>query len=196
MKTIRTTLSILALGLMAFSSASAQKAVAPPPKPTDSGPSLAATMQFLQDKLNDIGKVSFVEFLHNTTTGEDFTETNTYEITNATAYPDQCRIAFHWKVTQNGATESDDVHAGVPLRDVQDVVIEPLAQYQNEVDAAAGAPNIITSSTNPPLSALVVRRPHGVVNFLPFTNPQLADRVAKAMTHAVELCGGGNKDPF
>ena len=24
----------------------------------------------------------------------------------------------------------------------------------------------------------------------------VADRVAKAMVHAVELCGGGDKDPF
>jgi hypothetical protein len=173
----------------------AQKAVAPPPKPADSGPSLAATMQFLQDKLNDIGKVSIVMFNHNTTTGEDFTTTFTSEFTNATADPSQCRIAYHGKSTLNGATVSDG-DAGVPLRDVQDVVIEPYVQYQNEVNAAGGLPNVIASSTNPPLTALLVRRPHGVYNFFPFTDPQLADRVAKAMTHAIELCGGGNKDPF
>jgi hypothetical protein len=29
-----------------------------------------------------------------------------------------------------------------------------------------------------------------------FRDEQTADRIAKAMTHAVELCGGGNKEPF
>jgi hypothetical protein len=27
-------------------------------------------------------------------------------------------------------------------------------------------------------------------------NKETATRLAKALTHAVELCGGGNKDPF
>jgi hypothetical protein len=165
-----------------------QQAVLPPPKPTDSGPSLAATMQFLQEKLNDIGKVSYVMFIHNTTTEEDFTATKTDEVTNVTADPNKCQIAYPYT--------NSEVGDGFLLRDVQDVVIEPFVQYLNDVMAAAGNPNLIASSTNPPLTALLVYRPHGVVNYLPFTDPQLADRVAKAMTHAVELCGGGNKDPF
>jgi hypothetical protein len=33
-------------------------------------------------------------------------------------------------------------------------------------------------------------------NWFPFTDADLADRVAKAITHAIELCGGGNKEPF
>jgi hypothetical protein len=47
------------------------------------------------------------------------------------------------------------------------------------------------------LTALVVRRPHGVMNLFPFTDADLADRVVKALTHAVELCGDGSKpEPF
>ena len=40
----------------------AQQAVPPPPQPPANGPTLATTMQFIQDKLNDIGKISFVMF--------------------------------------------------------------------------------------------------------------------------------------
>jgi hypothetical protein len=29
-----------------------------------------------------------------------------------------------------------------------------------------------------------------------FLDEDVANRIAKAMVHAVELCGGGNKDPF
>jgi len=37
---------------------SGNKAVPPPPKPADEGPSLEVTMKFIQDKLNDIGPVT------------------------------------------------------------------------------------------------------------------------------------------
>jgi hypothetical protein len=34
------------------------------------------------------------------------------------------------------------------------------------------------------------------MNMFSFSDVDLANRVAKAMVHAIELCGGGNKDPF
>jgi hypothetical protein len=43
---------------------------------------------------------------------------------------------------------------------------------------------------------LVLRQPHGEDYTFRFTDANLADRVAKAILHAVELCGGGNKDKF
>jgi hypothetical protein len=196
MTTLRITASILALTFATFVSTSGQQTVPPPPKPADSGPSLAVTMKFIQDKLNDIGKVSFVVFWHDTKVGNDGTNTVTEEVTNATAAPNQCRIAYHWKVTSDGTTLNDS-DGWFLLRDVQDIVVKPYEQYQNEASAAEGFPNLIASSTNPPLTAMLVRRPHVFGYLFPFTDPQLADRFAKAMTHAVELCGGGgNKDPF
>ena len=195
MKTLRTPLSILTMALMAFSSSSAQKAVAPPPKPADSGPSLAVTMKFLQDKLGDIGKVTSVSFVQNTNDGSTSSNTFTNEFSNVAAYPDQCRISYHQKVTRDGATVADS-DTWFSLRDVQDVVVKPWAQYQTEVNAGAGFPNFVVTSVNPPLTALLVRRPHNLSNHFSFTDADLADRVAKAFTHAVELCGGGSKDPF
>jgi len=188
-------IAILSIAFTLCHAAIPQQAVPPPPKPADSGPSLAVTMKFIQDKLNDIGKVSYVGFVHDTKTGNDGTNTFTDEFTNATADPNECRVAYHWKVTRDGTVTADS-DLWFTLHDVQDVVVKPFEQYQNEADAGAGLPNLIVSSTNPPLTALLVRRPQGGYNLFPFTDPQLADRVAKAMTHAVELCGGGNKDPF
>jgi hypothetical protein len=173
----------------------AQQAVAPPPKPADSGPSLAVTTKFLQDKLGDIGKITYVSFMQNTNDGSTFSNTITNEVSNVVADPSQCRIFYHWKTIRDGATVSD-FDAWFSLRDVQDVTVKPYLQYQNEVNASAGIPNIVATSLNPPLTALLVRRPHNVSNLFPFTDADLADRVAKALTHAVELCGGGNKDPF
>ena len=57
MKTLRILVSILVL--TAFSVAFAQQSVAPPPRPAADGPTLAATMQFIQDKMNEPGKINY-----------------------------------------------------------------------------------------------------------------------------------------
>jgi hypothetical protein len=91
----------------------------------------------------------------------------------------------------------NDADAQFLLRDVQDIVVIPIVQLTNDTYARAGVTGLIATSTNPPLTALVVRRPHGVMNLFPFTDADLADRVVKALTHAVELCGDGSKpEPF
>jgi hypothetical protein len=172
-----------------------QKPVPPPPKPADSGPSLAVTMQFLQQKLNEIGKVTFVLFTQNVTDGSTATITIMSEVSNVVADPTGCRVSFHWKTARDGAPATDQDFAFV-LNSVQDIVVKPFPQYQSEVNASAGMPNIIVTSTNPTLTTLLVRR--SVANYFnfPVIDVDLADRLAKAFTHAVELCGGGNKDPF
>jgi hypothetical protein len=45
------------------------------------------------------------------------------------------------------------------------------------------------------MTAMVVRQPHGVENVFTFDDSALADRIARAMVHSVELCGGGQKSP-
>jgi len=106
-----------------------------------------------------------------------------------------CYIGYHGKGVRDGAVVSEQ-DSGFYLKDVLDVVIEPEPQYFTEQSAREGNPNIVTTSTNPTLTALLVRRPNNVVNSFPIQDPTLADRLAKAITHAVELCGGGNKEPF
>jgi hypothetical protein len=189
--------------VLAASTALAQQSVPPPPQPPANGPTLAATMQFIQDKLNDIGKISFVMFEQIASIGSTGAETEvhqtvplTNEISNVVADQNQCRISYHRKLTFNGKTYMDE-NSVFSLRDVQDIVIMPYEQDQKEWDPKNNYPNEIITSTSPPITALVVRRPHGEENTFRFTDANLADRVAKAFTHAVELCGGGSKpEPF
>ncbi|MGA3160753.1 MAG: hypothetical protein ABSC77_06010 [Terracidiphilus sp.] len=186
---------VVSLAALLSAPALAQTAVLSPPKPADNGPSLAVTMNYLQDKLSGIGKVSFVTFYQNTTDNSNGSNIMTNEVSHAVANINPCRVTNHWKSTNGGATLMD-IDAGIPLRDVIDITVKPFTQYQTELDASLGNPNFVTTSTNPALSALLVHRAHGVVNLFPFTDADAANRVAKAMVHAVELCGGGNKDPF
>jgi hypothetical protein len=49
----------------------------------------------------------------------------------------------------------------------------------------------------PDISALVIKLPGGRDPTIRFYEQEIADRVAKALIHAVELCGGGPKpEPF
>ncbi|MGD0683022.1 MAG: hypothetical protein ABR990_13350 [Terracidiphilus sp.] len=232
MKILRAIIS--ALVLTAFATTFAQQTVTPPPQPAGSGPSLAVTMQFIQDKLSDIGQVSFVAFLQSTSQGNTWTTTVTNEISNVVADQNQCRISYHWKGTDlealstnetaprrrlhiapfiddfadlfplmmaaerkaSSQTYSNEDYA-FSLRAVQDIVVKPWEQYGTERLAKHGHPDTTITSTNPPITALVVRQAHGVENVFTFTDADLADRVAKAMVHAVELCGGGkSEEPF
>ncbi len=172
--------------------------------PTTSGPSLAETMQFIQEKLNGLGKVAFVDFRQETSSGSTWTSTFTNEISNVVADQNQCRISYHWKLTNDGSTYKDK-NSVFSLRDVQEIVVKPLEQYETEFYAKNGHPNAIVTSTSPHMTALEVRLPRGEENFFLFSevntflfaDANLADRVAKAFTHAVELCGGGSKpEPF
>ena len=163
--------------------------------PAASGPTLAETMQFIQEKLNDLGKIAWVEFNQDATNGGTSTDTMTNETSNVVADANQCRISYYRKGAQNGKITRDENRAFL-LRDVQEIVVKPLEQFENEWLAKNGHPELVVTSTNPPMTVLVLRQPHGEDYTFRFTDANLADRVAKAMLHAVELCGGGNKDKF
>jgi len=160
-----------------------------------SGPSLAETIQFIQEKMNDVGKVAWVDFLQDAKDGSTWTETFTTELNNVIVDQNQCRFSYHRKVTDNGETDSDQNYF-FSLRDVQDIIVKPEEQNQTDWIAQNGKPNIIVTSTSPSIATLIVHRPRGEMNTFRFTDANLADRVAKAMQHAVELCGGGNRDKF
>lgn len=182
-------------GLVLSLSTLAQTSVPPPPKPADSGPSLAVTMQFIRDKLSDIGKVNFVAYWHNTSENSDGSNIVSEEISNVAVDNTQCQISWHWTEIWHGVT-GNNLDIEIPLRTVQKIEVMPNEQFRTEVYAKAGNPNMLEQSTSPAVTALLVRLPHNVSNYLPFTDADLANRVAKAMVHAVELCGGGDKEPF
>jgi hypothetical protein len=49
----------------------------------------------------------------------------------------------------------------------------------------------------PDIYVLNVKLPRGIDHSIRFYEQEMADRVAKALLHAVELCGGGPKpEPF
>jgi hypothetical protein len=160
-------------------------------KPIDSGSSLAETMQFIQDKLNSLGTVSYTAFTQNTANGGTGNTAFTNGFSNVVADQNQCRISYHANFAMNGSTTFDR-DTWLLLREVQQIVVKPYIQYQTEVNASAGNSNDVCTSANPPITILQLYFSNGATQFFAFTDAALANRVANAMRHAAKLCGGGN----
>jgi hypothetical protein len=168
--------------------------VPPPPKPADTGPSLEVTMKFIADKVTDEGKLSYAASVSDSSqSGVEWTNQFTVEISNLVADAKTCRISFHWRAELNGKV-ADSSDYNLLLKDVRDIVVMPQEQNQKQIDTRSGHP-AWNSQITPSLFTLVARRPKGLENAFLFSEEDMAGRVAKAMVHAVELCGGG-KDPF
>jgi hypothetical protein len=158
--------------------------------PSKNGPSLPATMQFIQDKLTDSGTVSFVV---STTDGTRIAKDN--ELINFRGDPQTCILSWRKRFGVNHVMYDYQLQ----LRDAQDVTVEPLKSAWTKAEALAGNFDAVSSVT-PEITDLIVRLQHprntdDYYEFL-FVDADLADRVARAIVHAIELCGGGSKDPF
>jgi hypothetical protein len=190
MKTLRILVSILVL--TAFSVAFAQQSVAPPPRPAADGPTLAATMQFIQDKMNEPGKINYALYTHDNSNGEDWPVYQiSLEVTNVVADPATCRITWH-KVTTNGGKVGINGNFSLDLRNVLTFEVRTSIFEAKMEDTANGHP-ALDKRQDPPYFAVTAKLKGNVETPLFFPSEEMANRLAKAMVHAVELCGGGDK---
>jgi hypothetical protein len=151
-------------------------------------------MKFIQDKLTDQAKINYMEYLTDNTTGQTWVVPLINETTKVIANPGICSINYHQRLPiRDGVTERD---FGLNLKDVQTIVVMSWDVVVNKDYKTSGHPEFSTKS-DPPIFALQARLPQNAVDSFLFYDEDLANRVAKAMVHAVELCGGGSKpEPF
>ncbi len=114
-----------------------QQNAAPASKPADNGPSLAVTMQFLQGKLNEQGKMSWATHYHDSADNTNWIYQFTFEVSKVVADAAACTISYHYNIVRDGAQISDS-DTSFNLHDVQDVTLTTGDQRQNKNDAAAG----------------------------------------------------------
>jgi hypothetical protein len=159
------------------------------------GPSLEATLGFIRDKLSQEGQLSYSSALHDSADGRNWSNNFTVEATNVQADLDGCRVTYHWRTTNNGNSAYDG-EAGVPFRIVTRVEITSMSEDLDKSSADAGHATWKANVT-PPISVLTAYRDDGKSNVMDFRDRAMAQRVANAMRHAAELCGGGaKKEPF
>lgn len=177
---------ILIFGIAA--AAWGQQSAAPPPNSAAGAPSLAETMQFLQARLNEQGKLNWTTNYHDSADGTNWTYTFIFENSKVVADAAACTVNYHYKIIRDGAVIADK-DGSFSLHDVQDVTLTTGDLRQNKNDLAAGH-TTWTARVEPAIFDLIVRAQGNAEYYFFFTAEDTANRVAKAMGHAAELCGG------
>lgn len=176
--------------------AQGQKAEPPQsPKPGTDGPSLEVTMKFIQDKLNDVGPINYVAHAHDNVSGNDWSNQFRVDINQVASMPNACRIHYHATYSRNGQVQLDQFFL-LNLKTAQTVIVKSRAQVIQEVDAASGH-SFYSERVDPLVFDLELKTADNTYNDFFFKDEELANRVAKAVVHALDLCGGGEKnEPF
>jgi hypothetical protein len=176
-------------------SAIAPQGAAPAGAQTNSGPSLAETMKFIQEKLSEVGTINFAGYVHDSSNNADGVQKFSSTISNVVTNPGACSLSYHRLVLNNGRKEHDE-NVFINLRDVQSISVLPDEQDWQMYLVRTGD-TTKTVKDVPDIYALVIKLPKGLDPTLRFYDQEMANRVANAMVHAVELCGGGSKpEPF
>jgi hypothetical protein len=157
-------------------------------------PGLQDTMKFIEERLDAIGRVNYVAYRH------DDRNPNSHaveilslsaEITHPRASSDGCRIDFHaW--TSLGGQVTFDRDTGFALKDIREVALLPMDEKMSEANQKARRP-AATYHVTPLVFAVTARSRDG--HDYPFLLYQraLSIRLTRALSHAVELCGGGSE---
>ena len=155
----------------------------------DNGPSLEVTMKFIQDKLNEQGPINYTETLRS---GNHLSVEWSHEVSNVTADPKTCIVSYHRRTSENNnnnksATAQDERSN---LKDVKKIVV----WSEEQLSSGPG----VEVSVMPEVRDVVLYKAGDLnAGLFEFLDDDLANRVAKALTHAVELCAAKRaEEPF
>jgi len=204
-----------------------QQSTPHPAQPADSGPTLAATMQFIQEKLTEQGQVGWAETFSNK---PGWTMRQIVNFTDVMADPAACTLYNTGTVDitidlpsgqvlkPGGPITADDLRTHIvytdtiPFKQVEKITVEKKQDLENQRYAEAAHPDI-TVTVTPPVFYVKLWASNAVFSDHTSTtkgkqapvekdatskwdgftirDEETANKVAKAMTHAMELCGGG-----
>jgi hypothetical protein len=200
-----------------------QQSTPPLAKPADSGPTVAATMQFIQEKLSEQGQVGWVETMSNGMTQREFVN-----VADVMADPATCTLYATESIdsiidlpkgrTLKPGLTADDLHTHsvetdtISFKQVEKITVEKKQDIANQAYAEAAHPEITVTVTPPnfyvklwassavfsvhisttkgkqtPAEKDATSKTDGIT----IRDEETANKVAKAMIHAMELCGGG-----
>ncbi|MGO9317582.1 MAG: hypothetical protein ACLPXT_06915 [Terracidiphilus sp.] len=199
-----------------------QQSVPPPPRPVaDSGPSLEVTLKFIQDKVNQQGAIVYVESWNNPVSGTSSTARESSVETHVVSVDPAGGLSLQQAFKSLTTTPNDLTQTATGTWQMQFKDVEKL-EVLNAMDFKhRRSPQMVFQNDPPYFEVLVHLMPGKTVQHhtvkvesgkngkttesndnigefvLHFRDEETANRVAKAMIHAVELCGGGSKpEPF
>jgi hypothetical protein len=166
-----------------------------PAAKTGSEPSWEETMNFIQDKLNQQGAVNYLLTTQNTAAQTSSSPVQiSSQVSRVMGDPQSCRVNYHIKWGTSSAS-TPEFGGFFNLRRIETLTVMSLKDEIDGNNARAGHPETV-AVISPAIWVLQVTNSAGNRQEIPFADEDLANRVAKALTHAVELCGGGSKEPF
>lgn len=157
-------------------------------------PTLDVTLGFIRDAVAQQGKLNFASTTRDPADGQSWDNQFTVEASNVTSDESQCTIGWHWVSTVDGKS-AQDLDAEVDFKIVTSATITSLDDDIARLNASDGHAAWV-SQMRPPIAVLLVRKSNGHANTVDFSDRDLAERVAKAVRHAADLCGGTKSEPF
>ncbi len=191
-------------------------------KPAENGPSLEETLKLIQDKVNQQGSIVYVESASNTLTGEKIPSIQNSVESKVVAVDPAGGLFLQnsIKSSAQGDTMNQTASVGIKhifedrqvttnqtfnwrvyFKDIEKLEVLSATDYKHRANPA------MTYQEQPSFFELVVhlaaektdQQPMTVTAgknvgefALHFHNKETADRVAKAMIHAIKLCSGGS----
>jgi tetratricopeptide (TPR) repeat protein len=162
-----------------------------------SGPSLATTLDFMIKTLTQQGSINAIEAVHDSIRNLDSAPIKLFFlIDDFTPSPEKCELGLHGVFSQNGVEKSNERDI-VQFKNIDRITVMTYDEASNRLAAKNGHPQV-TLQTNPTIYVVGIQADGQGKdsNEWLFYDEDTADRVAKALTHATELCGGGKADPF
>ena len=206
-------ITVILASIMAGATALAQQSVPPPPQPAPdkpAGPSLEATMRYIQDKLNEQGKIVFAISGSYRATGESYPAGQHSEESQVIAVDPAGGLSVQKSMEYPGLNDTETWRLNFKDVGKLEVLsssdsrsrIEPGWEFQISPQFFYLDIHLKAGRTVQKHVIRVWSGKHGKTMssdssagelLLSFCDEESADRAAKAFVHAVELCGGGSK---
>jgi hypothetical protein len=193
----------------------------PPAKHADAGPSLPDTTKFIQHKLKEQGRINFAVYTHDNQSREDAAFQLGLETTDFVIDSEKCLLRYVQKRFV-GSSPEEWTRSNLPANSIKTLKVMSADSWWSQEMADEGTP-MKTVQVQPASFILSLGRAEkgvscstttndGKTNTIECPEPELyerlaktwsfrdedtANRVAKAVVHAVELCDGGStSEPF
>jgi hypothetical protein len=189
-------------------------------QPSASGPSLEVTIKFIQDKVNQQGAIVYIESWNNTVSGSSSPAKESSVESQVVAIDPAGGLSLQQTFKSLGNTQSNTQTATATwqmyFKDVEKLEILNAIDFKHRKSL-----QMVFQDDPPYFEVLIHLVPGKTVQqhivmvesgkkakttesddssgefVLHFRDQETAERVAKAIIHAVELCGGGSKpEPF
>ena len=161
---------------------------------TEGGQGLDVTLGFVRDKVAQQGSIYYAGVTRDSAGGRSWSDQFNVEASNVTADVPACQLNFHWRTAVDGKVTYDG-EVGIPFGKVDRVAVISMEVDTARLSAEGGHPTWTTRVT-PAVWVVGYHRVDGRNGSADFRDRDLAERVARAMRHAAQLCGGTKTEAF